>query len=79
MIDKLMEINQQGSAKLFVACGQLGTYNSLIAYAIKSLNGKTASSHESVAKYLEEKQQELIREQDSLIFKTHNHELQSNW
>lgn len=75
MVNKLIEINEQRSAKLMVACGQLGTYKSLISYAVKSLNGKTASSQESVAKYLEEKQQELLEQQDSLIFKTHNYEL----
>jgi len=75
MINKLIEINDQRSAKLMVACGQLGAYQSMIIYAIKCLNGKTIADAESVAKYLEEKQDELIKEQDLLIFKTHNYEL----
>jgi hypothetical protein len=75
MIDKLIEINEKRSAKLMVACGQLGAYKSMIMYAIDCLNGKTASSSESVAKYLQEKQDELLEQQDSLIFKTHNYEL----
>ena len=70
-----MEINEQRSAKFMVACGQLGTYKSLIDYAIRCLDGKTASAPESVAKYLQEKQDELIEQQDLLIFKTHNYEL----
>ena len=79
MVNKLIEINEQRSAKLMVACGQLGTYKSLIMYAIDGLNGKTASTPDSVAKYLQEKQDELLQQQESLIFKTHNYELQSNW
>jgi hypothetical protein len=75
MINKLMEINEQRSAKLMVACGQLGAYKSMVKYAIDCLNGKTASSPESVATYLQEKQDELIEQQDLLIFKTQNYEL----
>ena len=54
--------------KLSLCCGQLGAYESLLNYAIDALRGKTASTGESLADYLESRQDELLEIQNTEIF-----------
>ena len=65
-----MSTEQSRFEQLLTACGQLGTYDSLLNYAINALNGKTACSHTEVATYLIERRVELATEQNFKIFKS---------
>lgn len=59
--------------QLRVAIGQLGSYESLTNYLIDSIRGRTASTPEEVAIFVENRQNELIMEQDILIFNRTKH------
>jgi hypothetical protein len=59
---------EQNERKLTEAVKQLGSYDALIYYAVQALEGRTANSPEEVALILRKRNDELINDQDTLIF-----------
>ena len=68
MTDLILQHYERQDQKLTLCCGQLGAYESLLNYAIAGLRGKTANKGEDLANFLEERQRELLDEQNSKIF-----------
>lgn len=68
MNDFLLAEIRRNEDQLRVAIGQLGSYESLMNYLIDSVRGRTASTPEQVADYVENRQNELVNEQYTTFF-----------
>lgn len=68
MEDILLQSLRRNEDHLRIAIGQLGSYESLVNYLIDSIRGRTASTPEHVAEYVEKRQNELVDEQYTVLF-----------
>lgn len=68
MEDFLLKSLRRNEDHLSLAIGQLGSYESLMNYLIDSVRGRTASTPEQVADYVESRQNELVNEQYTILF-----------
>ena len=68
MEDILLQSMRRNEEHLRVAIGQLGSYESLVNYLIDSIRGRTASTPEHVADYVEKRQNELVDQQYAIFF-----------
>ena len=64
----LLQSLRRNEEHLTLAIGQLGSYESLVNYLIDSIRGRTASTPEQVADYVEQRQNELVNEQYTILF-----------
>jgi hypothetical protein len=55
-------------SRLNLCCGQLGSYEALLNYAIEGLRGDTACKGEDLANFLEQRHKQLLEEQNEKIF-----------
>jgi len=68
MEDILLQSMRRNEEHLRIAIGQLGSYEALLNYLIDSIRGRTASTPEHVAEYVENRQNELLDEQYTVLF-----------
>ena len=68
MEDILLQSMRRNEKHLMIAIGQLGSYESLVNYLIDSIRGRTASTPDHVAEYVENRQNELLDEQYTVLF-----------
>lgn len=72
-MDLNQRMNEITEQKLTTAVRQLGAFTALMDYAINALRGNSVSSNEDVARYLENRVNELTQESNKAIF---NHKLE---
>jgi hypothetical protein len=72
-MDFNQRMNEINELKLTTAVRQLGAFTALMDYAINSLRGNSVASNEDVARYLENRVNELTQESNRIIF---NHKLE---